>query len=142
MGLMPTCHVQNLIQEVSRFARCLELQQPMPPQAATQNLRHTCQKCPGPAAVPGLCPGHTYSNVANTITQAKIWALSPLSLMSSGDNLILVAWLNTLCHKHYKQTTVCRMDVPASDSAPKIHRILHQPPVLYSSDRNLIQAGS
>lgn len=25
---------------------------------------------------------------------------------------------------------------------PKIHRILHQPPVLYPSDRNLIQAGS
>jgi len=28
------------------------------------------------------------------------------------------------------------------NSTQKIHRILHQPPVLYQPDRNLIQAGS
>lgn len=64
------------------------------------------------------------------------------SLMSIGGNLILVAWSDISYHKHYKQTTIHRMDVPVLDSAPKIHRILHQPPVLYPSDRNLIQAGS
>lgn len=92
--------------------------------------------------VPGLGLGHTCSKESASITQARIWASRPLSLMSTGDNLILVAWLDTRCHKHYKQTTICRMDVPVPDSAPKIHRILHQPPVLYLSDRNLIQAGS
>lgn len=92
--------------------------------------------------VPSLCPCHTYSKELATITQARLWASSFFSLMSSRDNLVFMVWFNTLCHKHYKQTTVYRMDVPEPDSAPKIHRILHQPPVLYSSDRNLIQAGS
>lgn len=100
------------------------------------------QKCPGRAADAWPLPrSHIFKGISLHHSSQNL-ALSPLGLMSVGDNLILVAWLNTLCHTHYKQTTVCRMDVPAPDSAPQIHRILHQPPVLYLSDRNLIQAGS
>lgn len=92
------------------------------------------------------CPGHSASR--GSASHHSHWKQGCSVHLGDKINGVTSRWRASPLHGETRGSMATGTNYHPQDGCaraghgPKIHRILHQPPVLYPSDRNLIQAGS